>query len=243
MNRSAWAKLCPLLLRPSLFCLSLFCLSWLVASCVPDATLQRSDLIIDDMEDQTSGISSSNSFGGWYVYDDATAGGQMTPAPSAFFTMEPIPGGRFASRYAMRMRGGGFASWGAGMGFDFGYEDGGGDKVRIDASAYSGVRFWARIGQGAAAQARFSIGAGSCQPGDDGGATDLPSHCAVSYGKNLVLTTNWVLQDIGLSELSGPTGMSLPRDQVYSFLFNVPGGPIFDLWVDDISWIPAPPAP
>ena len=78
-------------------------------------------LVIDDMEDQTQGISGSDSYGGWYVYDDETVGAHMTPPPSTPFTMEPIPGGRCASEYAMRLSGTGFSDWGAGMGFDFGY--------------------------------------------------------------------------------------------------------------------------
>jgi hypothetical protein len=227
MNRGAWLNLCPLLL---------------VASCVPDATLQRSDLIIDDMEDQTTIISSSTTSGSWYVFDDATVGAQIVPDPmsSSHFPMEPIPGGRYASHYAMRMRGSGFSNWGAGMGFDFGYDDRG-EKIRIDTSAYAGVRFWARVGQRATTSATFKIVAGTCSTADSS-ATSMPPGCMLAYAKNLVLTTDWVLQEIGLGELLNSVG-PIPRDQVYSFLFYAPPSTTFDLWVDDISWIPAAPAP
>jgi hypothetical protein len=227
MNRVAWLNLYPLLL---------------VTSCVPDATLQRRDLIIDDMEDQTTLISSSTTSGSWYVFDDATAGAQIVPDPvsNSHFPMEPIPGGRYASNYAMRMRGSGFSNWGAGMGFDFGYDDKG-EKVRIDASAYAGVRLWARGGQGATTSASFRIVAGTCSTGDSS-ATGTPPPCMLAYTKNLVLTNDWVLHEIGLGELLNPAG-PIPRDQVYSFLFNVPASTTFDLWVDDISWIAAAPAP
>jgi hypothetical protein len=33
------------------------------------------------------------------------------------------------------------------------------------------------------------------------------------------------------------------RDQIYSVGFLVPVGATFDVWIDDISWIPAEPAP
>jgi hypothetical protein len=235
--------------RPYLFIV--FVVSFFIlASCVPDATLRRSDLLIDDMEDQSPGISSSDSYGGWYVYDDGTTGAHMAPAPGSFFSMEPIPGGRYASKYAMRMSGTGFSQWGAGMGFDFGYgppTDGGAAlKIAVDARAYAGVRFWARVGPGATTHAGFAIIAGTCPPaaaGDDAGAMRSPSDCALSYGKNLVLTTDWARYDIGLSELlSGPGRLPIPRDQIYSFLYNVSPGTTFDLWVDDISWIPTAPA-
>lgn len=203
-------------------------------------------LVIDDMEDQTPGILSSQSYGGWYVYDDATTGAHMTPAPNTPFTMERIPGGRCASEYAMRMSGTGFSVWGAGMGFDFGYgaTTAGGPvvKVPVDARAYGGVRFWARVGQATTTHASFSIAAGSCPPPDAGaGDASAPSDCTLSYGKGLTLTTDWARIDIPFDQLlSNPGRLPIPRDQIYSFEYTVPGSTTFDLWIDDISWIPAP---
>jgi hypothetical protein len=211
-------------------------------------------LVIDDMEDQTQGISGSDSYGGWYVFDDDTVGAHMTPPPRAPFTMEPIPGGRCASEYAMRLTGTGFTQWGAGMGFDFGYGSssvaGVIVKVPVDGRAYSGIRFWARVGQATTTQANFSMLAGSCPPdsGADGGGNDAtvraPSDCALSYPKKLVLTTDWVRYDIGFDTLlSNPDRLPIPRDQLYSVGFTVAPSTTFDLWIDDISWIPAEPAP
>jgi hypothetical protein len=207
-------------------------------------------IVIDDMEDQTQGISGSDAYGGWYVFDDETTDGHMTPAPNTPFTMEPIPGGRCASEYAMRLSGTGFSQWGAGMGFDFGYGgavNGHVTKIPVDARVYSGVRFWARVGQATTTQASFSILAGTCPPadgGDDASATRDPSDCALTYPKKLVLTTDWVRYDIGFDELlSNPDRLPIPRDQIYSMGFTVPATTTFDLWIDDISWIPAPPAP
>jgi hypothetical protein len=211
-------------------------------------------LVIDDMEDQTSGISSSTAYGGWYVYDDQTTGAHMTPSPGAPFTMEPIPGGRCASEYAMRLSGTGFSQWGAGMGFDFGYGattiGGAVVKIPVDARAYAGVRFWARVGQATTTHASFSIAAGSCPPpgaGDDAGAdgaTSAPSDCTLPYGKDLTLTTDWVRVDIPFDQLlSNPGRLPIPRDQIYSFEFTVPPSVTFDLWIDDITWIPGPALP
>jgi hypothetical protein len=212
-------------------------------------------LLIDDMEDQTPGIVSSVAYGTWYVYNDQTVGGHMTPAPGMPFTMEPIPGGRCASEYAMRMSGTGLSQWGAGMGFDFGYggTNASGQVLRIpvDARAYAGVRLWARVGQATTTRATFSISAGTCPPpdggpgggdaGDDGSATRAPSDCTLGYAKSLVLTTDWVRYDLAFDEfLSNPGRLSIPRDQIYSFQFLVAPSTTFDLWIDDISWLPAP---
>jgi len=214
-------------------------------------------LVIDDMEDQTPGILGSNAYGGWYVYDDQTTGSHMTPSPGTPFTMEPIPGGRCASEYAMRMSGTGFSMWGAGMGFDFGYGattiGGPVVKIPVDARAYAGVRFWARVGQATTTHASFSIAAGSCPP-PDAGADDAgvdgaspapaPSDCTLPYGKDLTLTTDWVRVDIPFDQLvSNPGRLPIPRDQIYSFEYTVPASVTFDLWIDDISWIPAPSSP
>jgi hypothetical protein len=205
-------------------------------------------LLIDDMEDQTQSIVSSLAYGSWYVYNDATVGSHMTPAPNTPFTMEAIPGGRCASEYAMRMSGTGLSQWGAGMGFDFGYGNttvnGQVEKIPVDARAYVGVRLWARVGQATTTHATLSISAGSCPPGDggqDGGDARLPSDCELSYAKSLVLTTDWVRYDLPFDQfLSNPGRLSIPRDQIFSFQFLVPASTTFDLWIDDISWIPAP---
>lgn len=217
-------------------------------------------LVIDDMEDQTQGISGSDSYGGWYVYNDETVGAHMTPPPSTPFTMEPIPGGRCASEYAMRLSGTGFSNWGAGMGFDFGYGNSVNGvivKIPADARAYSGIRFWARVGQATTTQANFSLLAGGCPPdtgggggaggGDAGGdaaSVRAPSDCALTFVKKLVLTTDWVRYDIGFDTLlSNPGRLPIARDQIFSVGYTIAAGTTFDLWIDDISWIPTAPAP
>jgi hypothetical protein len=225
-------------------------------------------LLIDDMEDQTPDIVGSVAYGSWYVYNDQTVGSHVTPAAGVPFTMEPIPGGRCASEYAMRMSGTGLSQWGAGMGFDFGYGDtnASGQVVRIpvDARAYAGVRLWARVGQATTTRATFSISAGTCPPpdaspsggadagqdggqdggddgGDDGSAPRAPSDCELGYAKSLVLTTEWARYDLTFDQfLSNPGRLGIPRDQIYSFQFLVPPSTTFDLWIDDISWLPAP---
>jgi hypothetical protein len=205
--------------------------------------------IVDDMEDQTQAILGSDAYGSWYVYGDDTIGAHMTPAPNTAFSMEPIPGGRCASEYAMRMSGTGFTTWGAGMGFDFGYggtTDGGAVvKIPVDAHAYSGVRFWARVGEATTKNATFSILAGNCPVADggaDAGAVRAPSDCALSFQKPLTLTNDWVRYDITFDDLlSNPGRLPIARDQIYSFGFLVSAGMTFDLWIDDISWIPSAP--
>jgi len=209
-------------------------------------------LVIDDMEDQTPGILGSTAYGTWYVYADETVGGHLMPDPGKPFTMEPIPGGRCASEYAMRLSGTGFSQWGAGMGFDFGYGSAGiggrVSKIPADARAYSGLRFWARVGEASTTRVGFSLAAGSCATPDGGGegAADarVASDCALSFPKSLVLTTDWVRYDIPFDELlSAPDRLPVARDQIYSVGFIINANTTFDLWIDDISWIPAQPAP
>jgi hypothetical protein len=124
--------------------------------------------IIDDMEDQTPGLSSSSAYATWYTYHDTTAGGHMTPEPNTPFQMAKIPGGRCASEYAMRASGSGFNDWGSGFGFDFGYgpqmPDGGTTILPVDGTPYDGIRFWARIGEGTTAKVEAELGTVDTKP-------------------------------------------------------------------------------
>jgi hypothetical protein len=60
----------------------------------------------------------------------------------------------------------------------------------------------------------------------------------------LVLTTDWVRYDIGFDTLlSNPGRLPIARDQIFSVGYTIAAGTTFDLWIDDISWIPTAPAP
>ena len=86
--------------------------------------------------------------------------------------------------------------------------------------------------------------AGSCPTADEAADARAPSDCAASYPKSLVLTTDWVRYEIPFDGLlSAPDRLPVPRDQIYSVGFIIAPGTTFDLWIDDISWIPADPAP
>ena len=69
----------------------------------------------------------------------------------------------------------------------------------------------------------------------------VASDCAQTFPRTLLLTTDWVRYDIPFDELlSSLDRFPIPRDQIYSVGFIVNAGVTFDVWIDDISWIPAP---
>src|SRR6266850_6171122 len=95
-------------------------------------------LMIDDMEDGDRLVCGSNGrHGEWYTKDDGTS---TNISPKGDFTQTLIPGGRGTSRYAARLTGFGFTSWGASMGFHLNGE--GPAAQPFDASATQGIKFW-----------------------------------------------------------------------------------------------------
>lgn len=92
-------------------------------------------VLIDDLEDEDLLISSEQGRQGtWFVFDDGSGGMRSEP------TLEAA--GREGSDTAICIRGGGFTSWGGGLGFPLSEQ--GTTRQPYDASGYTGIRFWAR---------------------------------------------------------------------------------------------------
>lgn len=69
--------------------------------------------------------------------------GDMTPGATQVIALQPIPEGRCGSTTALVFEAHGYDDWGAGFGE---YQTA---MAPADASAYEGVSFWARVGDGA----------------------------------------------------------------------------------------------
>src|SRR5262245_57522400 len=135
--------------------------------------------MIDDMEDQNSFlIRRPDRSGRWATYNDDTPTAMQWPPTGGNFTVSAIDPPRGSSRFAVRTHGQGFDKSGlgwasivaefvpstdAGLGF-------------YDASAFIGLRFWAKIGPGSQAPS-LSVGdlqtdpkGGVCNKGTNGDA-------------------------------------------------------------------------
>jgi hypothetical protein len=196
--------------------------------------------VIDNMEDGDGSIhNDAGRVGAWYTYNDATATGTQTPVVMAPFTMTAISPPRDGSGFAASTKGSGFDTWGAGFGFDLNNSGGTtAKKSPYDASKYTGVSFWAKIGAGSVGAIRFNIGDKNTSP--DGGVC-ATGKCDDDFGKNLTLTESWQKFDITFAEMkqvgwSMVALKSIETTALYSVHFQAGAKAKFEIWVDDIAF-------
>jgi hypothetical protein len=205
--------------------------------------------VIDDLEDQDGFIVSvGERIGGWWTADDETPGASIVPAPSNddVAKPEPIPGGRCGSKFAMHVTGQGFLDWGSLLGVSLQHgtlPDGTEGDLPYDASAYSGIEFWARIGDTSTDRVRFAVSDVNNEPSGgictENGGPD--KDCFDTFGTYLPkLETSWRRYRIAFSTLTqrhfGLTESSAATSALYTVQFNFDPASIFDLWVDDVAF-------
>ena len=198
---------------------------------------------LDDMEDGTASILGRDGRSGtWYTFHDKTDG-KLNPAEGDPPVMEPIVGGRCGtSTRAMRVTGSGFTDYGAGFGFALKY--GAGKEQPYDGSRFSGITFWARVGETSVSSIQLGIGDQWSRP--DGGHCTLepnlgPMACYDSFGSLMTFTTTWKRYTVRFGQMQ-QRNFGLPRPELDTAnLLNVefgipPGAPVFDIWIDDIAF-------
>ncbi len=203
--------------------------------------------MIDDMEAPDPAIlMQGGRSGSWWAGGDMTSPGASI-APNGNASAELIPGGgRCGSHYAMHVTGQGFTSWALlTVLFRYGPTDGGASGVLpYDASARTGITFWARIGDTSANQVRLAVSDRATRP--EGGVCDAnvatgPTACYDSFGVDLTqLGTRWTQYRIPFAGLGqrnfGLQESVLDTSALYSVDFDFYVDEIFDLWIDDISF-------
>lgn len=213
------------------------------AGCPPPARAANEELVID-FEDGTGQLpETSGRAGGFYMYNDMSTGGVQTPAPSQSMTIAPTNGGH-CSTYAMNMKGMGFTVWGAGMGTDLNnvYDSAAmkSNKRTYDASAYAGVTFWARIGDGSTAKmVRFNVANKDTDP--LGGVCMPEAKCNDHFGQWLTFTPTWTKYTVMFADMKqqgfGAPVAAFDPKTVYAVQFQVKQATMFDVSVDDVALI------
>ncbi len=206
-----------------------------------DTPTPASEELIDDMEGGTGSIASTKGrVGAWYVYNDGTAGATQTPGTP--FVPEKLATPRGASKYAAHSTGKGFITWGAGFGFnlnDKGDGDGGSAKTTYDASAYTGITFYAKVNGTSATKIRVNVSTIDTDPaGAKCGAVDK---CSDHYGADVTLTGDWAKYTVNFADLSqqgwGTAAAKFDATKVYAMQFQFGKGQDFDASIDDISFL------
>ena len=198
--------------------------------------------MIDDMEDNDGSISGVNGrVGAWYTYNDLTTSATQVPKQGDPFSM--TPGGRDGTGYAANTHGGGFTVWGAGYGFnlkDPGDGDGGSNKSSYDASAYSGITFWAKAGPGSDKGLRVNV---SNKDTDPAGAVCMPMEkCNDHFGNPVTLTGDWAKYILPFAKMAqSGWGQSVAKFEVstlYAVQFQVGKSTTFDISIDEVGFLP-----
>jgi hypothetical protein len=208
----------------------------------PDASA-----LIDDLEDADALIATVDGrTGAWWTADDETPGATIVPPPPDLAPPEALAEARCDSKVAMRVTGQGFLDWGSLLGLNLAYgehTDGTDGTLAYDASAYSGIEFWARIGDTSTDRVRFAVSDVNNEP-DGGMCTDDPAstdQCFDTFGTYLNgLTPAWRHYRVPFTSLVqrnfGHPAAAVATNAVYSVQFNFDPGSVFDFWVDDIAF-------
>lgn len=193
--------------------------------------------LIDDFEASNNRLLSIGGRNGvWFLFDDKTAG-TLGPANLLPTTLDDTTGAP-NSTAALRITGGGFTEWGAGVGSDFESP-----KALYDASDYQGVVFWAKVGEGATTSLQFLITDVNTDPfGEQCDSTDPATACDNHFGVPLKLTTSWRkcrvdFADMKQDPLWGLQVPALTASQVIGFQFKFGKNATIDLWIDDIAFV------
>lgn len=198
--------------------------------------------LIDDLEDRNAALPLTGGRNGmWWLVSDAS-GGSIEPPDNQAPLPEPVLGGRCGSQYALRITGQGFSDWGAVLSLTFRFEAA---PVGVDLSEFSGLRFFAKVGEQNTSAIQFGLqdesthpAGGVCDP--EGGASDRA--CFNRYGTELApIGTQWQLYEIPFARLSQSPFFGLRTEgidptRVFAAEWAVEAGTVFDFWVDDV-WL------
>ncbi len=193
--------------------------------------------LIDDFEDQDDAIEPTDGRGGvWYLFDDATVG-TIGPSPLVGVPVSGAPAE--LGLFALNVTASGFTGFGSGLGVDFRA-----GKQVYDASAFNGVRFWARVGAGKNTKHRLQISdnttdtlGGLCNP--DPTAPNLEK-CEDHFGVYLTFTNDWKLYAITFAELTqvgwGFPAPAITASEVYGLQLTTKAKLSVDVWLDQIEF-------
>lgn len=190
--------------------------------------------MIDDLEDGDGDIIRTESRGGyWYTFNDGTPSGWQLPEwAGRIFNAQSI-GDRPGSKFAAWTQGGGFTDWGAGMALYFR-----GSSSFYNANKYRGITFWARVSPNCANVIRVNVS--DDQTVSDGGYC---TNCWDHFGVTLIVSTDWNRYGFSWSDMTQrnwgiPQADKINPAKLRGIEFSTQQGIPFDLYVDDIAFMP-----
>jgi len=205
---------------------------------VPDKDCTEPDYVIDECEDNNNQVSTQGGRNGyWYTFVDKQ-GSTITPPAHTKFLMSPDGAG--GSKYAAHMLGKMSANGDplfAGLGFSF--TD---PKGPYDASKYTGVSFYAKVGPKSTKTVRLKVPDVNTDP--DG---RVCKECFNDFGADLTLTEQWKKYTIPFAGMKqrkdwgDPNPPAINKARLYGMQWQITEtGVDYDLWIDTVRFTGCP---
>ena len=193
--------------------------------------------LVDGFEDQDLTLEQTDGRGGvWYLVGDGTVG-TVGPDPLECSPNNGAPVG--LGGYAMHITATGFTGSGSILGADLR------DKKKVyDASRFTGIRFWAKVGVGKNTKHRVQVAdattdkaGGKCDPAATAVAAEK---CDDHFGFAATFTTSWTQYSITFNQMAqlgwGKPGTALDKAAVYGLQVTAKPKLDVDLWLDQIEF-------
>jgi hypothetical protein len=188
------------------------------------------ELMIDDFEDgNVTLLPAGERTGSWYMGNDNSFGGMQLPFQNTGLVdlLEPPRG---SSERGLHTWGSGFDDWGAMVRADFNVQTGMAEPY--DASAYTGVKLWARSNDLDTYRIRVQIPT----PATD----DNCFQCGDHFGTTVETTPDWSEFVVPFEQMAqegfGTEVGQLELEQAIGVQLGFPRGEDFDVWIDDVSF-------
>jgi len=193
--------------------------------------------LVDGFEDENLTLEQTDGRGGvWYLVGDGTAG-TVGPDPLECSPLTGAPdelGG-----FAMHVTAAGFTGSGSILGADLRNL-----KTVYNASRFTGIRFWAKVGSGKNTKHRVQItdattdrAGGNCDPAATAVAAEK---CDDHFGFAATFTTSWAQYSITFAQMTqlgwGKAGTALDKTAIYGLQFTAKPKLNVDLWLDQIEF-------
>jgi len=195
--------------------------------------------LLDDFEDENLTLEQNDTRGGvWYTFTDGTTG-TIAPSPLVVTANSGAPAD--LGGFAMHITATGFTSAGtvgSGLGVDFRNL-----KKVYNASAFTGIRFWAKVGASKNTKHRVQIAdattdkaGGKCNPAADAVNGEK---CDDHFGIGLTFTTTWAQYTVRFDKLAqigwGNSADALDTAALYGLQITAAPKAAVDLWLDQIE--------
>lgn len=179
--------------------------------------------LIDDLEDgDTQILAQDGRQGTWFAYDDGSQGTRSD--------LRVEPGGAEGTASAICIDGSGFTTWGGGIALNLNAPAT--PRALYDASAYTGISFWAR---GSATPFRAMVVDEFTDP-----AEGLCSGCYDHFQKPFTPSQEWQKFTFSWQQLKqqgfGDTQPNVCAADVFALQFQWPTNTSFELCLDDVAF-------